>query len=86
MSSVWNQDAFIYASADKIRDPLATADPERCICQSHKLVRVALNLVRYSSTSLGDGDGYGPVGAYDAARLSVRWVRYDREQADHCSD
>ena len=46
MSSVWNQDAFIYARTDKIRDPLATAVPERFIRQYHKLVRVALDFVR----------------------------------------
>lgn len=71
MRRVWNQDAFIHVRTDKIRDPLNAADPERFVCQSYKLVRIALNLVRYKFASLGDGDRYGPVRAWDVAPFRI---------------
>ena len=62
MSRVWDQDAFSYVRADKISNPLATADPGRFVRQSHKLVRVTLDRIRDDFTSLRDRDGYGTVG------------------------
>ena len=63
VNCVGNQDTLVNVCTDEPGDPLATGIQGSWVFQPHKLVWVALNLVRYSFASLNDGGGHGPVRA-----------------------
>ena len=71
MNSVRNQDAFFYVCANEPCDLLTTAGPESPVFQSHELVWVTFNLVRYGFTGLNDEGRYGTVRACVVAPLSI---------------
>jgi len=71
MNGVGNQDTFVYVCANEPCDPLATLVQESPVFQSHKLVRVTFDLIRYGFAGLDDGGGHGAVRAWGVTPFSV---------------
>lgn len=71
MSSIRNQDTFIYIRSNEICDPLAAVDPTRFVGQSHKPVRISLDLIRYGFAGLRDGNRRSPIRALDIAPIRM---------------
>jgi hypothetical protein len=61
MNGVRDQDAFIQVGADESCDSLTALCQRRAIFQSHELVRVGLDLVRYGFAGLYDWSRNGPI-------------------------
>ena len=71
MNGVGDQDTLVYVCTNEPCDPLATLVQESPVFQSHELVWVTFNLVRYSFAGLDDGGGHGTVRAWGVTPFSV---------------